>query len=157
MARLGASTQRNAGIVLSYAYFALQIVMSLSLVYTSAMLLFLWQSEYWLYSLVSSTVAYLSFITLGIGDAYVHFYLCHRVADDEFTDLNDIMMVGWLYILQGKNGLVDNLRMAYFEKLILIFMVRPADVAFALLTWNYGKTMALPVEIDSDEKEYSVA
>ena len=53
-----------------------------ALIYTPIMLRLLGQSEYGLYQLVSSTVAYLSLLSLGFGSAYVRYYSRFRVEDD---------------------------------------------------------------------------
>ena len=74
-------SQRKIGIVLSYVNMILQVV--ISLVYTPVMLDLLGQSEYGLYSLSSSTISYLSLITLGIGGAYTRFYIRYKVSNDE--------------------------------------------------------------------------
>lgn len=72
--------QRKAGIVLNYLGEAIKILTAL--IYTPIMLRLLGQSEYGLYQLVSSTVAYLSLLSLGFGSAYVRYYSKYRVKED---------------------------------------------------------------------------
>ena len=73
--------QRKAGILLNYLGEAIKILTAL--IYTPVMLRLLGQSEYGLYQLVSSTVAYLSLLSLGFGSAYVRYYSRYRVRNDE--------------------------------------------------------------------------
>lgn len=104
MRALPPSIQRKAGIVLSYADMALQIV--ISLVYTPVMLSLLGQSEYGLYSLASSIVSYLSLITLGMGGAYIRFYMRYKVKDDDkgIRQLNGMYLI--FYMIAGVAALL---------------------------------------------------
>lgn len=84
--------QRKAGILLNYLGEAVKILTAL--VYTPVMLRLLGQSEYGLYQLVSSTVSYLSLLSLGFGSAYVRFYSRCRVQNDDagIARLNGMFM-----------------------------------------------------------------
>ena len=72
--------QRTAGILLNYVGEAVKVLTAL--IYTPVMLRLLGQSEYGLYQLVSSTVAYLSLLSLGFGSAYMRFYSRYAVKND---------------------------------------------------------------------------
>ena len=74
------SRQLKIGVILSYASTALHMI--LSLVYTPVMLRLLGQSEYGLYTLVSSVVSYLSLFSLGFSGAYLRFYSRRNAAGD---------------------------------------------------------------------------
>ena len=89
-------SQRKIGIILSYLNMFLQVI--ISLVYTPVMLNLLGQSEYGLYSLSSSTISYLSLITLGMGGAYTRFYIRYKVSNDErgINTLNGMYLVFYL-------------------------------------------------------------
>lgn len=93
---MNTSSQRKIGIVLSYTNMALQIIISLA--YTPLMLSLLGQSEYGLYSLSSSTISYLSLITLGMGGAYTRFYVRYKVNGDEegVKKLNGMYLIFYL-------------------------------------------------------------
>ena len=72
--------QRKAGVLLNYLGEAIKILTAL--IYTPIMLRLLGQSEYGLYQLVSSTVAYLSLLSLGFGSAYVRYFSRYRAKED---------------------------------------------------------------------------
>ena len=63
--------QLKAGAVLNYAVIILNILVGL--LYTPYMLHRLGPSEYGLYSLVASVIAYLSILDLGLGNAVVRY------------------------------------------------------------------------------------
>ena len=63
--------QLKVGVVLSYVTIVLQIVIALT--YTPYMLRMLGQSEYGLYSLAASVVAYLTVLDLGFGNAVIRY------------------------------------------------------------------------------------
>lgn len=72
--------QKKAGIVLSYVSELIKIMTSF--IYTPIMLRLLGQSEYGLYQLVHSVVAYLSLLNLGFGSSYLRFYSKYKVRED---------------------------------------------------------------------------
>lgn len=74
------ANQRKAGILLNYISEGIKILTAL--IYTPVMLRLLGQSEYGLYQLVSSTVSYLSLLSLGFGSAYVRYHSRYQVKDD---------------------------------------------------------------------------
>lgn len=80
------------GVVLTYVSEAIKILTTL--VYTPVMLRLLGKSEYGLYQLVNSTVAYLSLLSLGFGSAYVRYYSKYKVKNDEegIARLNGMFM-----------------------------------------------------------------
>ena len=67
-----AISQKKAGVVLSYASQAVQIISGL--IYTPIMLRILGQSEYGLYQLVYSVVSYLGLLSMGFNASYMRFY-----------------------------------------------------------------------------------
>ena len=72
--------QLKTGSVLSYLQMFLNIV--ISLIYTPFMLNALGQSEYGLYSTVSSTIAMLAVLNLGFNSSYVRYYMKYKVNND---------------------------------------------------------------------------
>lgn len=85
--------QRKAGVFLNYIYEGIRALTTL--VYTPIMLRLLGESEYGLYQLVSSTVAYLSLLSLGFSGAYVRYHSRYYVNDDEdgIARLNGMFMI----------------------------------------------------------------
>ena len=73
--------QLKAGVILSYLSIGISSVIQLA--YTPVMLRLLGQSEYGLYSLVSSAVSYLGLLTFGIGGAYLRFYTREKVNENK--------------------------------------------------------------------------
>ena len=73
--------QRKAGAALSYVSMMIGYIVSLA--YTPIMIRLLGQSEYGLYNLVASVVAYLGVLNFGFGSAYMRFYMRYKVTDDE--------------------------------------------------------------------------
>lgn len=68
--------QVKMGVILSYVYMGLHII--IGLVYTPLMIRLLGQSEYGLYNTVSSTISMLYLLNLGIGSSYIRFYSRYR-------------------------------------------------------------------------------
>lgn len=74
--KLMAINQLKAGVVLNYVLLFLHSLVGL--VYTPYMLRSMGQSEYGLYSLVASVVAYLTVLDLGMGNAVVRYTAKYR-------------------------------------------------------------------------------
>lgn len=72
--------QLKAGAALSYLSMGLGYLVSI--IYTPIMLRLLGQSEYGLYNLVASVVAYLGVLNFGFGSAYMRYYSRYKVQDD---------------------------------------------------------------------------
>ena len=90
--------QKKAGVVISYATEAVKILSSL--LYTPVMLRLLGQSEYGLYQLVHSVVAYLSLLNLGFGAAYSRYYFKAKTegTQEDVARLNGMFMTIFLVI-----------------------------------------------------------
>ena len=73
--------EKRAGVIISYATEIVKILSSL--LYTPIMLRLLGDSEYGLYHLVHSVVAYLGLLSLGFGSAYMRFYSRSKAKGDE--------------------------------------------------------------------------
>lgn len=76
-----AVNQLKTGAVLSYLLIGLGAF--LSVLYTPVMLRLLGQSEYGLYSLVSSVVSYLGLFSFGFGSAYIRYFARFKANDDQ--------------------------------------------------------------------------
>ena len=85
-------SQKKAGVIISYATELVKVLTSLF--YTPIMLRLLGSSEYGLYHLVHSVVAYLGLLSLGFGSAYMRFYSRSSAKGDknEIARLNGMFL-----------------------------------------------------------------
>lgn len=85
--------QLKAGAALSYISMGLGYLVSI--IYTPIMLRLLGQSEYGLYNLVASVVAYLGVLNFGFGSAYMRYYSRYKVQDDreKVATLNGMFLI----------------------------------------------------------------
>lgn len=90
--------QLKAGVILSYTTQLIHILTGL--IYTPVMLRLLGQSEYGLYQLVQSVVAYLGLLSLGFGSSYMRFYSRYKAKEDSenIAKLNGMFMLIFLVI-----------------------------------------------------------
>jgi O-antigen/teichoic acid export membrane protein len=98
--------QLKAGAVLSYISMGLGYLVSI--IYTPIMLRLLGQSEYGLYNLVASVVAYLGILNFGFGSAYMRYYSRYKVQEDKekIASLNGMFLIifsfiGFIAIIAG--------------------------------------------------------
>lgn len=85
--------QLKAGAALSYISMGLGYIVSI--IYTPIMLRLLGQSEYGLYNLVASVVAYLGVLNFGFGSAYMRYYSRYKVKDnkEKIAILNGMFLI----------------------------------------------------------------
>ena len=90
--------QLKAGAALSYISMGLGYLVSI--IYTPIMLRLLGQSEYGLYNLVASVVAYLGVLNFGFGSAYMHYYSRYKIQDDreKIATLNGMFLIIFSFI-----------------------------------------------------------
>ena len=90
--------QLKAGAVLSYISMGLGYLVSI--IYTPIMLRLLGQSEYGLYNLVASVVAYLGILNFGFGSAYMRYYSRYKVQEDreKIASLNGMFLIIFSFI-----------------------------------------------------------
>ena len=88
----------KAGVVLSYISMGLGFL--IALIYTPIMLRLLGKSEYGLYNLVTSVVAFLGVLNFGFGSTYTRFYLRYKVKDDQqgIAKLNGMFLLIFFFI-----------------------------------------------------------
>lgn len=106
--------QLKTGVVLSYVQMALGMV--ISIIYTPFMLRYLGQSEYGLYNISSSVIAYLSVLNFGFGSAYIRYYSKYKYAGDEkgVRSLNGLFMT--VFCGLGLLALICGLSLAFNVK-----------------------------------------
>lgn len=89
----GKTNQLKAGVILTYAQTILNAVISIA--YTPIMLRLLGQSEYGVYTMSSSMIAYLGLLNFGLNSSYVRFYTRYRNKQDSrgLAQLNGMFLV----------------------------------------------------------------
>lgn len=113
--------QLKAGTILTYLTMGLGYIISLA--YTPLMIRLLGKSEYGLYNLVASVVAYLGILSFGFGSAYVRYYVPLKQENkrDEIAKLNGMFLsiflfVALLAVLAG-GVMAANARLVFGSKL----------------------------------------
>lgn len=94
-------SQVKAGVILSYL--ALFINSFISILYTPIMLKLLGQSEYGLYSLASSAIAYVGVLNFGLGNAVIRYTAKYKALKDEEKCSN---LYGMFCIMYGTLGII---------------------------------------------------
>lgn len=106
------TNQLKAGAVLNYVVIVLNIMVGL--LYTPYMLRMMGQSEYGLYSLVASVIAYLTILDLGIGNAIVRYTAKFRTEGKLKEQYEMFGMFLVLYLVIGVVALLGGLGL-YFN------------------------------------------
>lgn len=108
--------QLKAGAVLSYISMGLGYLVSI--IYTPLMLRLLGQSEYGLYNLVASVVAYLGVLNFGFGSAYMRYYSRYKVKEssEKIKTLNGMFLI--IFSIMGFIAVFVGLALAMNTELI---------------------------------------
>lgn len=131
--------ERKAGAILSYL--SIGIGSLVSILYTPVMLRLLGQSEYGLYNLVKSVVAYLGLLNFGFGSTYIRYYSKFKAEEDQenIAKLNGMFLIifsaiGFISILAGLL-LVFNTETIFGSELTTNELAR-AKILMAILVIN---------------------
>lgn len=135
--------QRKAGALLSYiSMFAGYVI---SLIYTPLMLRLLGQSEYGLYNLVASIVAYLGVLNFGFGSTYLRYYIRYKVQNDQenVSRLNGMFIIifsciGLIAVIVGTAAAFN--AEAIFGSKLTVDELAKAKVLMQILTLNMAFT-----------------
>ena len=118
----------------------------INLIYTPFMLKILGESEYGIYSLVSSIIAYLNLLSLGFGASYIRFYSKYKQCEDEegIAKLNGLYLI--VFLTMGIVALITGLTLAfnvdvffnntytandlYIAKILMIFLAINMCISF---------------------------
>lgn len=108
--------QLKAGAVLSYI--SMGIGYMVSIIYTPIMLRLLGQSEYGLYNLVASVVAYLGVLNFGFGSAYMRYYSRYKSQEDseKIYKLNGMFLI--IFSFMGLIAVIAGTVLAFNTELI---------------------------------------
>lgn len=144
------NNQLKGGALLSYASMGLGYIVSI--LYTPVMIRILGQSEYGLYNLVGSVVAYLGILNFGFGSAYLRYYSRFKVndKDEDIAKLNGIffvifiiiglgsLLVGMLLIFNSDWLLGSNLTLKELKtaKYLMLIMVINISLSFPGIVFN---------------------
>lgn len=131
--------QLKAGAILSYTSMGVGYIVSI--IYTPIMLRLLGQSEYGLYNLVASVVAYLGVLNFGFGSAYIRYYSRYRAQEDKekISKLNGMFLIifsciGLIAVIAG-TILALNTEMIFGSELTIAELNR-AKVLMMILVAN---------------------
>lgn len=140
--------QLKIGTVLSYVQIFLSTL--IGIVYTPIMLRFLGQSEYGLYSTVSSTISMLSVLSLGFISAYIRYYSKYKALDDDdgISRLNGLYLI--IFIIIGVIALICGLYLSFhldavFDKGLTADEYAIAKILMLLLTINLAISFPMSV------------
>lgn len=105
------SNQLKGGVVLSYISRIIQVVIGLT--YMPLMIRLLGQSEFGLYNIATSLVAYLGILNFGFGSSYVRFFSRYKASkeDDKIETLNGMFLV--LFFILGLLAIVAGVILAF--------------------------------------------
>lgn len=140
--------QLKAGAILNYALIILNI--AVGLLFTPYMLRMMGQSEYGLYSLVASVIAYLTILDLGLGNAVVRYTAKFRT---EGRDNEQDMLLGMflvLYLCVGAVALLAGIGLFvsfehWFGHSMTPDEVHRARVMLMFLTFNVAFTFPMSI------------
>jgi O-antigen/teichoic acid export membrane protein len=142
--------QLKTGAALSYISLGLSNV--ISIIYTPIMLRLLGQSEYGLYTLVSSIVAYLGILNFGFGSAYMRYYSRFKTSDDHknieklngmfliiFTIIGSIALLAGLVLISNTDTILGN-KLTTLElskaRILMAIMVINIAISFPNVVFN---------------------
>lgn len=139
--------QIKIGILLSYISIGINTI--IQLVYTPIMLRLLGQSDYGLYTLVSSVVSYLSLFSLGFTGAYLRFYSAAELEGEKRTaQINGMFMTVFAFL--GILAFVCGMVLSCYPKALFGYKLLPdelhtAQVLMRILVINIALTFPASV------------
>lgn len=139
------SKQRKIGAVLSY--FSITANTVIQLMYTPLLVRMLGQSDYGLFSLVSSIIGYLTVLDLGFGNAIIVYTAKYRTQEryDELRKLHGMFKVVFyiIGIFSGLLGLVLYFNVdSFFAKSMTDVEVQKMRIMMLVLTFNLVVTFS---------------
>lgn len=140
--------QRKSGATLSYVYLILNS--SISIIYTPLMLRLMGQSEYGLYVLVSSVIAYLSVLDMGFGNAIIRYTAKYRALDDKKAEYKLNGMFLGLYTVIGIVAFVIGILLCanvdkIFSNSLTVSEIETAKILMIILVINVAVSFPLSI------------
>ena len=140
--------QVKAGVVLNYVIIGLNIVTGL--LYTPFMLRCLGQSQYGLYSLVASVIAYLTLLDFGFGSAIVRYTAKIRATESQQSEwslygmfLSAYAVIGLLVVIAGTALYFNVDRM--FDATMTADELSQARIMMGLMVFNLAVTFPFSI------------
>ena len=140
--------QLKFGSVLAYLQMALNVIVGV--VYTPIMLRLLGQSEYGLYSTVSSTISMLAVLSLGFNSGYIRYYSIYKKRKDEdaISRLNGLFLI--IFAIIGFVALICGIYLSTHLELVFDHGLTAAEYTIArrlmlLLTVNMAISFPMSV------------
>ena len=140
--------QLKAGALLSYLQLAITVLVGL--LYTPIMIRLLGQSEYGLYNTVSSTIAMLGILSLGLNSGYIRYYSRYKSSGDEqsVSVLNGTFM--FVFCIIGAIALVAGGVLTYnldlvFKSGLTVEEYEIAEVLMLISTLNMAISFPMSV------------
>lgn len=142
------TNQLKAGAVLNYVVIVLNILVGL--LYTPYMLRMMGQSEYGLYSLVASVIAYLTVLDLGLGNAIVRYTSKFKAEGKQKEQYEMFGMFLILYIVIGCIALVGGLALYFnvdrlFDETMTVEEISRAQTMMLILVFNLAFTFPMSI------------
>ena len=140
-------SQIKSGVVLGYINMIVNILVSL--IYVPIMLRLMGQSEYGLYSLVASVIAYLSVLDMGFGNAMIRFVSKSKVKKDieEEKRINGLFLL--LYLIIGVVALLIGVGLIFnvsnIFKALTVAELAKAKIIMAILVVTVAISFPLSV------------
>lgn len=108
--------QLKAGAILTYISMGLGFL--ISLIYTPIMIRLLGQSEYGLYNLAASVIAYLGILNFGFGSTYIRYYSRFKVKKDEdgIAKLNGMFLI--IFSVIAVVALIAGITLSFFSEFV---------------------------------------
>lgn len=143
-----AVNQLKAGVVLNYATIALHTLGGL--LYTPFMLRMLGQSEWGLYSLVSSVISYLTILDFGFGNATIRYTAKFRAEGKTTEQYQFFGMVFTLYLIIGIMAFIGGLALYFnvdnmFGATMTEYELGRAKIMMLILIFNVAITFPLSI------------
>ena len=128
-------SQRKAGIILSYVTIVINVVVAF--VYVPVFLHYMGQSEFGLYNLMGSLIAYFSILDFGLPATIVRYYSKYKALNDEQSMENILALCFRIYLV------------------ITVVLVTAGIVLYFFLDSFFGNSL-MPAELVSAKKIYIV-
>lgn len=140
--------QIRAGAILNYLIIGLNTIVGLA--YTPYMLRCLGQTEYGLYSLVASIIAYLTILDFGFGNAIVRYTAKYRAEEKHEEQWRMFGMFLIVFTIIGVIALSIGLILYYkidllFDNTMTAFEIKQAQIMMLLLSINMAFTFPLSI------------